>query len=646
MGLLINIDNGGTFTDVSVIDEKKVVRTKTLTTPYDLTKCFVEVLKAASKEQFGKEDIRELLNQTDYIRYSTTAGTNAIVQKKGPRIGLMIREGTTPSFLLNGEQEKEMFESAVGDRVVGINCDENGIEFEASVVSKVNQLLLQGANYLVISLGGSDLIKDEKRIKKIILEKFPRHLLGTVPTLLSHELIEDRNDANRTWSAIINSFLHSQMESFLYNAENFLRDYRVRNPLLIFHNDGNSSRVAKTTAIKTYGSGPRGGMEGAKAYAMHYKLPNVLTMDIGGTTTDIGLVKEEKIEEHLIGEIEGIPTSFSLSDLISVGAGGSSIFHVNNGTLFVGPQSVGAAPGPACFARGGQEPTITDAYLLMGILDSQSYLGGNMVLDASRSQTVIEEKVADLLGVSLEEALIAMERKYVEKVAEGLKRYTEQSNDDLTLLAFGGAGPMSACGAAKAAGIKKIIIPRLAAVFSSFGISFSDIAHEYQANLFSFSDVECKARLAEMEERAGRDMFAEGFDISECQFETYISYLKDGSLETIPTHSLSSLQYSQEITNVRVHYKVTKPITHFSFEQSKELLAQSLEPKRYQNILQDNGQRKEVPVYQFENMSPGTIGHGPALIEDELFTCRVLENWTFEINENKDIFLHDQGGNS
>jgi N-methylhydantoinase A len=644
VGLLINIDNGGTFTDVCLVNREQVVRAKTLTTPYDLTKCFIEVLKAISKELYGQENLQKLLTETDFIRYSTTAGTNAIVQKKGPRLGLILREGIDRSFLLEGQEEREMFAALVDDRVVGINVNEEQNKLETKVVEAVNQLLSQGANRLVVSLGGPTMIEDEKKIRNIILRKYPRHLLGAVPVLFSHELVEDYDDFKRTWGALINSFLHPGMERFLYNAENVLREYRTKNPLLIFHNDGNSARVAKTYAIKTYGSGPRGGMEGAKAIAQHYQIPALLTLDIGGTTSDLGLVKEERILENLYGEVEGITTSFRSSDLISVGAGGSSIFRVENGKVIVGPESVGAVPGPACFGRGGQQPTITDAYLLMGILDSRSYFGGTLTLDESRARTAIEDKIAAPLGMNIEDALLVMEKEYEQKIAQGLAVYREET-EKATLLAFGGAGPMSACGVARAAGIEEVIIPRLSAVFSAFGISFSDIAHEYQASVTEWNQEELSEKMDQLKTRAERDMFAEGFTLSECLLETYLSVVRNGKIEIIElkdtTELLKELKGAEDI---QINLKVVKPIAHYNFENCTSVVPNTPKPVRHQRILHPSKEWIEVPVYRFEDLVPGSTGSGPALIEDQLFTCRVQEGWMFKVNENKDIFMKDERG--
>lgn len=643
MSVLMTIDNGGTFTDGCLIKGDKIVRAKTLTTPYDLTKCFIDVISRLSEELYGKKDVRKLLQETEYLRYSTTAGTNAIVQKKGPRLGLIVRKGTDISFLTDSKEKQEMFEAMVEGRIVELDLDKTIDLLENEIVQAVNKLISQGVNRLAVSFTGETLVEDELKVKKLILRKYPRHLLGAIPMIFSHEVAEDKNDSQRTWTALINSFLHMEMERFLYNAENYLRGHRMKNPLLIFQNDGNSARVAKTTAIKTYGSGPRGGMEGTKAIAAQYNIPALLTLDIGGTTSDIGLLKNEKISVDRYGHIEGIPTSFSISDLVSIGAGGSSVFSVKNNQLQVGPDSVGAVPGPACFGRGGKEATITDAYFLMGVLDSRSYFRGSMKLDEERARKAIRENVAIPLGIDDESALINMEKEYYRKIADGLSPY-QQKIDDITLLAFGGAGPMSACGVAKSAGIKKILIPRLAAVFSAFGIGFSDIAHEYQAYLLEISENTIQEKEKELQEKAKRDMFAEGFNISECRVISFLSYLAEGEEKVVPlTDMKGAIEEVLGQEDIRLHLKVEKPIVHFKFEEDQPDSQKSLTPLRTQKILNENQEWQDVPVYSFDDIPSGTKGIGPALIEDEYFTCRILEGWEYEINQFKDIFIHEKG---
>jgi N-methylhydantoinase A/oxoprolinase/acetone carboxylase beta subunit len=374
MERMINIDNGGTLTDICVWDGRDFNYTKTLTTPFDLSRCLFDGLAKASEAVFGATDLEALLHSSNHIRYSTTQGTNALLERKGPRIGLVTDDAAVVEELRTTESEASLFDDLIGPRVAIIDprADEEALIFH--VVQQVNKLTTDGAARIVVAVGDID-APGERRLRNILLRKYPRHLLGSVPILYTWEFTADRVRSRRIWSAIINAFLHPTMERFLYNAENRLRSHRVTNPLLIYRNDGASSRVAKSVALKTYSSGPRGGLEATRALARAYDLKHVLMIDVGGTSTDVGLVKDAQIVHDRRGSIMGVPISFPMSNVYSVGVAGSSIITVNEGAITVGPESVGAAPGPACFGFGGTNATITDVNLLLGVLDPATYLG-------------------------------------------------------------------------------------------------------------------------------------------------------------------------------------------------------------------------------------------------------------------------------
>ena len=505
MDRLINIDNGGTLTDICVWDGQDFTYTKTLTTPFDLSQCLFDGMTKASKEIFGAADLAALLHSTKHIRYSTTQGTNALVERKGPRIGLITDDVAVIDELRGTESEASLFDDLIGNRVtvLDLSADEETLAFD--LVQRVNRLTTDGAARIVVAVGGSS-GSDERRLRHILLRRFPRHLLGSVPILYSWEFTSDRLRPRRIWSGVLNAFLHPTMERFLYNAEDRLRSHRVRNPLLIYRNDGASSRVAKSVALKTYSSGPRGGLEGTRALAEAYGLRHVLMIDVGGTTTDVGSVRDCQINVDRRGSIKGVPISFAMSNVHSAGVGGSSVITVRDGAVVVGPESVGAAPGPACFGFGGKSATITDVNLLLGVLDPDTYLDGGFSLDAQRSAAVVTEQVAGPLGVSLEEALIRMEAAYFAALA-GAFAPAVTDPAETTIAAFGGAGPMSACGAARLAGVGSVLVPKLAAVFSAFGISFSDIGQTYELGAADPTSEGIGQVHDTLLERAERDMF-------------------------------------------------------------------------------------------------------------------------------------------
>lgn len=641
MALQINIDNGGTLTDICINHEGVVKKTKVLTTPYDLSKCFFEGLQKASGVIYGEQNVSRLLEEVDLIRYSTTQGTNAICERKGPRLGLILDKAARDLPVRLAEHDPEVYEALVGDRIVMLDGQavKSG-DADLEVVKAINQLTAAGANRLVVSFDGADFLDIETRFKRVVLRRYPRHLLGAVPVLYGSDLTTDRDVVRRTWTALINSFLHPAMEAFLFNAENRLRDFRTKNPLLIFRNDGDASRVAKTVAIKTYSSGPRGGMEGMKSFARLYDLPDVVAIDVGGTTTDIGQCLHGKVAEVRRGHVEGISVSFPLCEIMSAGAGGSSIFKVVNNRIAIGPESVGAVPGPAAFGRGGKEATITDASLLAGIFDPKSYFGGGMALDLDRAATAVMLNIAQPLGVGLDEALLQMEHAYEDKIAVELHRFTKISAGTV-LLAFGGAGPLNACGVAEKAGIDTVAVPALAAVFSAFGIGSCDVSQRYAVAIEERSDQAVADALAALKLKAARDMFAEGF--GEGEYEVHARLVAEvAEAEEVSRPVTDHAAFPAEFRSaaaVELELTAVKPLREEAGKAAKFVEGGAAKADGVRNVLTRGHGRIDVPVYKLSQLSPGDHAAGPAILEEDYFTCRVLDGWSFVISDAGDILL-------
>lgn len=640
MERLINIDNGGTLTDICVWDGKDFTYTKTLTTSFDLSKCLFDGIAKASETVYGATDLDALLHSTQHIRYSTTQGTNALVERKGPRVGLITDDATVVEELRATEREASLFDDLVGSRVAVVDprADEESLSFD--LVQRVNKLTTDGAARIVVAVGASG-AEDERRLRSILLRKFPRHLLGSVPILYSWEFTADRVRARRIWSGVINAFLHPTMERFLYSAEDRLRSHRVQNPLLIYRNDGSSSRVAKSVALKTYSSGPRGGLEGTRALAQAYGLKHVLMIDVGGTTTDVGSVKDYRIQVSRRGSIRGVPISIPMSNVHSAGVGGSSIIAVHDGAIKVGPESVGAAPGPACFGFGGKSATITDVNLLLGVLDPATYLDGGFTLDAERSRAVITATVADPLGISLDEALVEMESAYLATMAEAFAEVLENPVST-TIAAFGGAGPMSASGAARLAGVKSVLVPKLAAVFSAFGIGFSDIGQTYEGGLPEPTSEAAESVHDSLLARAERDMFQEGYELAGCALEwTIVVEESDGTLvaETSYTYGDAPLVGAGRHGSLKL--KVTAQLPHASLADNESLTARPAVASGTRLVRSSASQVDEVPVYSLADQEPGATAHGPAIVEGPFFTARVLAGWQLDVTAGADLMLRD-----
>jgi N-methylhydantoinase A/oxoprolinase/acetone carboxylase beta subunit len=638
MGILVNIDNGGTFTDVCVTDGDRVVHAKTPTTPHDLNRCFVDGLRAVSDRLYGEEDLARLLRETDHLRYSTTSGTNAVVERTGAPLALLVDSGAEDDvYGMSRVVDTELWQAMVPHRPVGITVDADGaIDIEAFTAA-VNAVLETNADRIVIALRSA---AAERAIKNLLLERYPRHLLGAIPFTLSHDLVNDPDDARRTLTAVVNSYLHPGMEHFLYGAEKASKTNGLVRPLLIFRNDGDSARVAKTTAIKTWGSGPRGGLEGLLAYASLYDANVLVGKDVGGTTTDMSIIVDKQLRVRANGQIGSAQISLPIPELNSVGLAGSSVVGVIDGEIRIGPRSVGAAPGPACFARGGTDATVTDALLLTGVLDADRYLGGELKLDRARAARALATHVGEPLGISDTEAAVAVLRAFQDQEGAAVREIIASAGRDpaeATLLAFGGAGPVLASGIARAAGVPRVIVPHLSAVFSAFGIGFSGLAHEYSVPLTA--DDPAPLRDA-MLTRARRDMFGEGVSPDECTFETRIRSTADGVVRDSDWSNGSRPDGDHLV--VRASHPL--PVFHLVPDEPGSALAAAPDGARAlsfgnEGVRNGNG---EIPLYDADKLSPAETADGPALVAGDYLTCLIEPGWSFRVSSNYDLILEAQ----
>jgi N-methylhydantoinase A/oxoprolinase/acetone carboxylase beta subunit len=639
MSILVNIDNGGTFTDVCISDAQRVVHAKSPTTPHDLTQCFLEVLRRGARELYGEPDVARLIREAECLRYSTTSGTNAVVEHKGTPVALLVDAGeeTRVYGALERLADDTLWRAMVPHPPAGIAVAADGAVDAGEFTAIINRMLAEGALRLVVALSSE---AAEQNVKALLLDRYPRHLLGAIPFLISSELAPDGDLARRTVTAVVNSYLHPGMEHFLYGAENICKEQHLKRPLLIFRNDGDSARVAKTTAIKTWGSGPRGGLEGAVAYARHYGLDAVVAMDVGGTTTDISVVTGQRVAQRAYGEIEGAPISFSLPNIHSFGVGGSSVLRVENGVIRIGPDSVGAAPGPACFARGGTEATLTDALLVAGVLEPSKYLGGELPLDPARAEQAVRSRIAEPLGVEVAQAAAAIISTFEATVGREVGAAIAASGRnaaDATLLAFGGGGPIIAAGIARAAGIGRVLVPRLASVFSAFGIGFSHLAHEYQIPLDGRAQDLPRVR-QELMRRAERDMYGEGVDPGGCRYEFSLWAAADGHAVERPIDGGKAAPAAGE-SDPRVSLRAVHELPTLELMPNTVAAYRAVSAGAWAEVGLDGRNGGKLGLFDDATLAPGDEVAGPALVRGSYLTCVVASGWRLRVASNGDLFL-------
>jgi N-methylhydantoinase A/acetophenone carboxylase len=459
----------------------------------------------------------ELVRRTDIVRYATTLAMNALLERKGPKLGLITTAGfEDTTFIGRGAQWhdgtpvelKRM--TARGQRpeplipremVVGLR---ERIDDEGSVVIPLNgeevrrrlrHLVDQGAMGFVVALMQSHRNPEhELRVRDIILEEFPEVYLGSQPVLLSSEILPKQNEYQRNMTAVLAAYLHRTMAEELTELGNELHERGYARPLFIVSSGGGANPLQRTSAVETYNAGPVAGVIGGAHVADVYGLPNIIVTDMGGTSFDIGTVVEMGSREdefrgrHFYSHIPMIDrfrVGISMIETKSIGAGGGSIATYNPllNIVEVGPQSAGSNPGPACFDLGGDQPTVTDADVALGLIDPDYFLGGSIPLNRDAAVEAIREKLAEPLGVSVEEAAFLVRTLIDGKMGNEVFKETNLKGYDpreFVLFAYGGAGGTHACGYGGHVETRSIMTFPFASVFSAFGIANTDFVRSYE----------------------------------------------------------------------------------------------------------------------------------------------------------------------
>lgn len=563
----IDIDIGGTFCDLVLTSEGKRTIVKTPTTPHDLSICFMDAIEEAADD--ANMDLDELLPRIDIIRYSTTVALNRLLQRQGPRIGLIATEGHEDATLIgrgaqwtDGKRVAQRRNLAVQSKpiplvernmIVGARerIDGTGSVIrplhEDDLRRKLNLLVDRGARAIVVSLLWS-FVNDqhEKRIRELIREEYKEYHVGYLPVILSSQVVAKLGEYERTMTAILDAYLQQAMQLELSATWDRVREQGFRGSFLMIHNTGGSADLFNTTACRTFNGGPVAGLMGSVHFADQLGYKNVVTCDMGGTSFDVGLVVESSVRNYEFRPIiDTWMVGITMLQTISIGAGGGSIASLNptlGNRLDVGPASAGSMPGPACYDLGGREPTVTDADLVLGYINAQNYFGGRMALNLERAEQAIREHIAEPLNVSTAEAAALIRLVVDQNMASAIKREVHLRGykpEEFVLFAFGGAGPTHV-GGFKGDVAKAIVFPA-SPVFCAMGSSVVNIVHIYEVSkrmvymqaisqqlLTDYS--EFNALVDSLIERATKDLRAEGLPVDEAQFSLELDMLYGGQV--------------------------------------------------------------------------------------------------------------------
>ena len=656
----IGIDVGGTFTDLVAMDaDGATVACKTPSTPHDQS---VGVLTGLGDlaERLGLP-LPELLAATDRIVHGTTVATNALLERKGAKVGLLttaghrdileMREGLKPERynlmmpppepLVPRSLRRGVPERIAHDGTVVTPLD------EAALRTEIEALAAAGvASVAICTLHAYRNPAHEARMAEIVAEMMPEAYIS-----VSSAVLPQIKEYERLSTTVVNSYIGPVVRRYMERLTGRLTEAGFAGPLFIILSHGGITLVedAVRLAAGTCLSGPAGGIAGAEACAALLGAENVIPFDMGGTSTEISLIAGGRVALTSERGLAGERIALRSYDILSIGAGGGSLARQDaTGSFSVGPQSAGAVPGPACYGQGGTEATVTDANLVLGLLDENALAGRAGRLDRAAAEAAVDALAAEI-GLDRMGAADGIHRLINVKMADGIRLMTLRRGVDprrFTLLSFGGAAGLHAAEVAREMGVGRVVVPTVASVLSAWGMLASDLRYEVTRSqvgntsvladeplrsLYAALEADAHQRLpgsvadrrriersAEM--RYGEQIFEVNVPLDGIDFDA--PGLAEAVIERFHRRHEDLYTYSspgQDVDLVNARVAVIGEVERGEAAQDVAPAADPLAPLRHRAIY-TGGAFVDVPVYPQDSLAPGHVIEGPALVEGETTT--------------------------
>ena len=499
----VGIDIGGTFTDIVFLNAEGRLFTKKVPSSVDnYARAIVEGMSEVFDEaSINPSDIHE-------IRHGTTVASNAILELKGARVGLITSAGFRDVLEIRTLRMPRLYDLAWEKppslverylrQVVDERINANGVierkPKRSEVETVVSRLLDENVESIAICLINAYANPENERF----VERVVREMAPDLPLCISADVLPEMKEYERTSTTVINAYVLPVVGTYLAALRKGLDADGISAPIYLMQSNGGltTSETAAKLPMHIIESGPAGGVIGSQAIASASGLENVITFDMGGTTAKTSMIARGEVTRALDMQVGGgimhgsrlmTGAGYALKvpaiDLAEVGAGGGSILSMDTGgSLRAGPESAGASPGPVCYNAGGENPTITDANIILGYINPNHLVGGAVKLNKEKAAKVFKEKIADPLRLSLEEAAHGAHLISASNMIRAIKAVsTERGRNprNYSLFAFGGNGPLFAAGMAGSIGIKQVIVPPSPGLFSSFGLLYADVEHHY-----------------------------------------------------------------------------------------------------------------------------------------------------------------------
>src|SRR5262252_9531445 len=535
----VGVDIGGTFTDIVLLGADGTIHTKKVSSSVEN---YAQAIVDGLAEVFRETGLDGRV--IEEIRHGTTVASNAILEHKGARVGLITSKGFRDILEIRTLRMPRLYDLAWEKpaplverylrKVVDERIDHRGAIARAldpaDAGRAVDALLAEKVEAIAVCLLNSFANPAHEEMLKRVIERKAPHL----PRSLSFEVLPEIKEYERTSTTVINAYVMPIVATYLRALRKGLDAGGIPARLLLMQSNGGltTDTAAAERPMNIIESGPAGGVVGAQALARGKDLAKIITFDMGGTTAKASMVENGEIaraQEYAVGAGimigsrlltgAGYTLKVPAIDLAEVGAGGGSHIWIDaGGALQVGPESAGAVPGPVCYDAGGEVATITDANLILGYLNPRHLIGGALRLNADRARAVFEANIARPMGLALEAAAFGAHAIAASNVIRAIKAVsTERGRDprEFTLFAFGGNGPLFACGMARSLGIARVVVPPAPGLFSSFGLLYADVEHHYSRSfrrLLRGCDLaEVDAAWAELSGQAMAQLALEGF---------------------------------------------------------------------------------------------------------------------------------------
>ena len=679
----LGVDIGGTFTDTVLINEVtgEIHIDKVLTTPDDPSRAVISLVQRIS------DRVNISADSIGGIIHGTTLVTNAIIERKGVKTGLITTKGFRDILEIGREMRYDIYDlfakmpkplvprylCTVVDERIGPDGDVIEALNEPEVNTVVERLLDQGVEAMAVSLLHSFRNPEhEQLVQKLIHQIDPNMVVS-----LSSEVVPEIREYERTSTTVANSYVRPLMQRYLKRLTDALQELGFRGMLFMMLSDGGitTAETAAKFPIRIIESGPAGGAIAAQQYGELTNQNDLISFDMGGTTAKICIIEDgqpmkakdfEAARVYRFKKGSGIPLKVPVIELIEIGAGGGSIAKVNNmGLLVVGPESSGADPGPACYGKAGEDPAVTDSDLVLGYLDPNYFLGGEMQLDIEAAQKAIIEKVGNPMGLPLQEAAWGIHEMVNENMADSAKAYAMEKGIDLTqsgMVVLGGAGPVHAYGIALKLKIYKILCPPRAGVLSALGFLVApasfELSRSYVTVLNELNIDLVNTIYREMENEGTRTLEKVGALPKDITFTRIVGarYLGQGYEIEIPvpggeltSESLKTLRQNFDKEYIRIYNRLNEGM-EIEFIDWR-VLASGPKPDlnlggNPSDVSQENAALKgyrdlffseadgytQASVYDRYGLQVGTIIKGPAVVEEKESTLVIGPHGIAEVD--------------